>query len=207
MNNTYEMSSIKLLFTEALAEKQGSYVIDEIFYRFPSLAELMNVTERELTAIKGIGRIKARQILAALQLARKLNAPVPDKPYIIRSPKDAADLLIPEMRYLQQEHFVVLFLNTKNHLIGQPETISIGSLNAAIVHPREVFRAAVKRSAASIIACHNHPSWDCTPSPEDIQLTSRLVDAGSIMGVEMLDHIILGGDSFISLKERGHMTS
>ncbi len=203
--NSYELSSIKSLFTEALAEKQGSYIINEIFARFPSLSELMNVTEQELTVIKGVGTVRAKQIIATLQLARKLNTPVSSHPHIIRSPKDAADLLIPQMRYLQQEHFVVLFLNTKNHIIGQPETISIGSLNAAIVHPREVFRAAVKRSTASILCAHNHPSGDPTPSSEDIQLTARLVDAGSIMGVDVLDHIIVGGDMFRSLKEQGLM--
>ncbi|OBZ17100.1 DNA repair protein RadC [Bacillus sp. FJAT-26390] len=205
--NVYEMSSIKTLFTEALAEKPDSSVVDQIFTRFPSLTELMNVTEQELTSIKGIGRVKARQIIAALQLARRLNAPMYSHPHVVRSPKDAANLLIPEMRYLQQEHFVVLFLNTKNHVIGQPETISKGSLNAAIVHPREVFRAAIKRSAASIVVSHNHPSGDCTPSPEDIQLTARLVEAGNITGIEVLDHIIVAGEQFISLKERGHMNS
>jgi DNA repair protein RadC len=92
-----------------------------------------------------------------------------------------------ELRYLQKEHFVCLFLNTKNHVIGQ-ETLSVGSLNASIVHPREVFRAAIKRSSASIICVHNHPSGDPTPSPEDIQLTHRLVEAGSIIGIEVLDH-------------------
>lgn len=205
--NVYEIPSIKTLFTEALAEKPDSYVVEQIFSRFPSLTDLMNVTEQELTAIKGIGRVKARQIMAALQLARRLNAPVYSHPHVIRSPKDAADLLIPEMRYLQQEHFVVLFLNTKNHVIGRPETISKGTLNAAIVHPRDVFRASIKRSAASIVVSHNHPSGDCTPSQEDIQLTARLVEAGDVTGIEVLDHIIVGGDQYISLKERGLMTS
>ncbi|TKH46011.1 hypothetical protein C1I60_06170 [Paenibacillus terrae] len=203
--NLYEMSSFKTLFADAMAEKPGSYIIDEIFARFPSLSELMNVTEQELIAIKGIGKVKARQIIASLKLSQKLNTPICNNHYTIRSPKDVADLLIPEMRYLQQEHFVALFLNTKNHVIGQPETLSIGTLNSAIVHPREVFRAAVKRSAASIIACHNHPSGDCSPSPEDIQLTARLVEAGGIMGVDVLDHLIIGGDNFISMKERGLM--
>ncbi|MEK3884957.1 DNA repair protein RadC [Paenibacillus sp. PL2-23] len=201
----YSLPSIKTLFAEVLAEKEGSYVVSEIFSRFPSVIELMNVTEQELVTIKGIGRVRARQIIAALQLARKLSEPVHTAPYIIRSPKDAANLLQPHLHYLQQEHFVVIFLNTKNHVIGQPETISIGSLNAAIVHPREVFRIAVKCSAASIIACHNHPSGVVDPSPEDIQLTKRLMEAGDIMGVSVLDHIIIGDNRFLSLKEQGLM--
>ncbi|QNK57443.1 DNA repair protein RadC [Paenibacillus sp. PAMC21692] len=203
--NSYGLSSIRTLFADALAEKAESYIISEIFTRFPTVIDLMNVTEQELVAIKGIGRVRARQIISTLQLAQKLNVPVVDQQYIIRSPRDAAELLIPQLRYLQQEHFLVVFLNTKNHVIDQPETISIGTLNAAIVHPREVFRIAVKRSAASIVVCHNHPSGDPMPSPEDIQLTSRLVEAGVIMGVEVLDHLIIGGDRFLSLKEQGHM--
>lgn len=203
--NVYEMSLIKSLFADTLAEKPDSYIIEEIFARFTSLSELMNVSEQELLAIRGIGKSKARQIISSLELARKLNAPTGNAPYIIRTPKDAADLLMPEMRYLQQEHFVVLFLNTKNHVIGRPETLSIGSLNAAIVHPREVFKAAVKRSAASILACHNHPSGDPTPSPEDVQLTARLVDASEVIGVSLLDHIIIGAGDWSSLKERGMM--
>ncbi|MNW37776.1 hypothetical protein D3C74_148280 [compost metagenome] len=205
MNPTNELSTIKSLLGDALAEKPGSYIVDEIFGRFPTVKELMNVTEFELLSIKGIGKVKARQITAALQLARRLGRPGDNTPQIIRRPQDAVDLLMPEMRYLQQEHFVVLFLNTKNHLIGHPETLSIGSLNSAIVTPHMVFRTAVKRSAASVICIHNHPSGDPTPSPEDIQLTKRLVESGNIVGVDVLDHLVLGDGTFTSLKERGLM--
>jgi DNA repair protein RadC len=165
----------------------------------------MNVTEQELIAIRGIGKGKAKQIVASLRLARKLNSPNSNHPHIIRNPKDAADLLIPEMRFLQQEHFCIIFLNTKNHVIGQPETLSIGTLDSALVHPREIFRAAVRRSAASIIACHNHPSGDPTPSQEDIQFTTRLVNASEIIGISLLDHLTIGGCEWISMKERGLM--
>ncbi|WP_018750387.1 RadC family protein [Paenibacillus sanguinis] len=205
MNPINELSTIKSLLGEALAEKPGSYIVDELFDRFPTVQELMNVTEFELLSIKGIGKVKARQITAALQLARRLGKPADTIPQIIRRPQDAVDLLMPEMRYLQQEHFVVLFLNTKNHLIGQPETLSIGSLNAAIVTPHMVFRAAVKRSAASVLVCHNHPSGDPTPSTEDIQLTKRLVESGGILACDVIDHLIIGDGTFTSLKERGAM--
>src|SRR5665647_2151693 len=114
---------------------------------------------------------------------------------------DVADLMTEELRYLQKEHFVCLFLNTKNHVVGK-ETLSMVSLNASIVHPREVFRAAIKRSSASIICVHNHPSGDPTPSSEDIQLTQRLVEAGEIIGIDVLDHIVIGDHSFVSLKEQ-----
>lgn len=205
MNQLNELTTIKSLLGDTLAEKPGSYIVDAIFERFSTLQELMNVSEFELLSIKGVGKVKARQITAALQLARRLNRPVSTAPQIIRRPQDAADLLMPEMRYLQQEHFVVLFLTTKNGLIGQPETLSVGTLNATLVHPREVFRVAIKRSAASIICVHNHPSGDPTPSPEDVQLTERLVEAGKITAIEVLDHLIVGFDSWVSLKEKGFM--
>lgn len=205
MNHSNELSTIKSLLGEALAEKPGSYIVDEIFARFPTVQELMNATKYELLSIKGVGEVRARQITTALQLARRLSRPAAKAPQIIRRPQDAVDLLMPEMQYLQQENFVALFLNTKNHLIGQPETLSIGSLNAAIVTPHMVFRAAVKRSANSVLVCHNHPSGDPTPSPEDIQLTKRLVESGNIVGVEVLDHLVLGDGTFTSLKEQGKM--
>ncbi|NTZ18847.1 JAB domain-containing protein [Paenibacillus sp. JMULE4] len=195
--------TIKNLFAQTLAERPGSYIVEELFSRFPSIVDLMSVTEQELMQIKGIGKVRARQILAALELAKKLNVPA-EAPYIIRCPQDVATLLIPEMRYLQCEHFVVLFMNIKNGVIAK-ETISIGSLTASIVHPREVFKAAIKRSSASIIVAHNHPSGNPTPSPEDIQITKRLVEGGSIIGIDVLDHIIIGGDQFYSLKEHGLM--
>ncbi|NTZ20977.1 DNA repair protein RadC [Paenibacillus sp. JMULE4] len=199
----YIPSEIKSLLAESLCEKQGSYIIEELFQRFPTTTELIDVTEQELVRIRGIGMGKARQITAMLKLARALCAPVKER-YTIRSPRDVFELLEPELRYQQKEHFICLFLNTKNHLIFK-EIISIGSLNAAIVHPREVFRAAIKRCSASIICAHSHPSGDPTPSSEDIELTKRLIEAGNIVGIELLDHVIIGGHRFYSLKENGLM--
>jgi DNA repair protein RadC len=124
--------------------------------------------------------------------------------YTIRSPEDAAAYLMTDMTALNQEHFVVLFLNVKNEVLHK-QTIFIGSLNSSIVHPRDIFREAVKRSAASIVVSHNHPSGNPTPSPEDIEVTRRLTEAGSIIGIEVLDHVIIGDHKFISLKEKGFM--
>lgn len=123
---------------------------------------------------------------------------------MIRSPEDGADFIMEEMRDLKQEHFICLFLNTKNQVLHR-QTIFIGSLNASIVHPREVFKEAVKRSAASIICAHNHPSGDPTPSQEDIQVTQRLKECGKMIGIELLDHIVIGDRTFISLKEKGYL--
>ncbi|MCS7460831.1 DNA repair protein RadC [Paenibacillus doosanensis] len=200
---TYHNAELKSLLAQSLCEKQGSYMVEEILTRFPVISELVDATEQELTRIKGIGIGKARQITAMLRLAKAISAAAPT-PHIIKSPKDVFDLLAPDFRHLQKEHFVCLFLNTKNHLIFK-EVISIGSLNAAIVHPREVFRSAIKRCSASIICAHPHPSGDPTPSQEDIQLTKRLVEAGSIIGIEVIDHVIIGGHQFYSLKEHGHI--
>ncbi len=124
--------------------------------------------------------------------------------YSIRSPEDCARYMMEEMRFLQQEHFVCLYLNTKNQVIHR-QTIFIGSLNSSIVHPREVFKEAFRRAAASIICLHNHPSGDPAPSREDIEVTKRLVECGRIIGIEVLDHIIIGDHKFVSLKEKGHI--
>ncbi|WP_419873091.1 RadC family protein [Candidatus Pristimantibacillus sp. PTI5] len=200
MNISYTFRSA---LSDALCVKESSSVMDELFNRFTSPFDLLDATEQELTTIRGIGPMRAKQILSTLKLAQLLNIPkqAPDK---IRSPKDVFELLRYEIGLEQKEFFVVLFLSTKNHIIGK-ETISIGSLNSAIVHPREVFKAACRRSACSIIAAHNHPSQDTTPSPEDIKLTKRLVEAGEIMGIELLDSMIVTGHSYCSLKERGLM--
>ncbi|MEK3885679.1 DNA repair protein RadC [Paenibacillus sp. PL2-23] len=190
------------LISEVLRERADSYPIQQLLNQFPTIAELMDVTEQQLMSIKGIGMGKARQ-LTALKLAKNLTIPTYEET-TIRSPKDAFDLLEPELRYATKEHFICLFLNTKNRVIFK-EIISIGSLNAAIVHPREVFRAAIKRCSASLICAHNHPSGDPNPSPEDVELTKRLARAGEIVGIEVLDHLIIGGNTFVSLKEKGLM--
>ncbi|WP_029192852.1 RadC family protein [Paenibacillus harenae] len=195
--------NLKSLLSQSLREQQNSYTIQQLFEKFPTITELLDITEQQLTTIKGIGISKARQISAVLKLAKALTIPNEDS-YTIRNPQDAHSLLAPELSHLTKEHFVCLFLNTKNRLITK-ETISIGSLNAAIVHPREVFRAAIQRCSASIICAHNHPSGDSTPSPEDISLSKRLVSVGELVGIEVLDHIIIGSGNFVSLKERGLM--
>ncbi|WNS43587.1 DNA repair protein RadC [Paenibacillus sp. MMS20-IR301] len=168
------------------------------------LRGLADLSIEELTSIKGIGPAKAVQLKAGIELGRRMANSRLAEPVIIRSPQDAAEILTEQLRYLQKEHFICLFLNTKNHVIAQ-ETLSMGSLNASIVHPREVFRAAMKCSSAAIICAHNHPSGDPAPSPEDISLTSRLMQAGEIVGIDVLDHLVIGDSSYVSLKEKGYM--
>jgi DNA repair protein RadC len=168
------------------------------------LRSLGEMSTDQLMQIKGIGAAKALQIQAGVELGRRIAGSTRSDTVIIRSPQDVTQLLTEELRYLTKEHFVCLFLNTKNHVIGQ-ETLSIGSLNASIVHPREVFQAAIKRNSAAIVCAHNHPSGDPTPSPQDIEITKRLIEAGEIIGIDVLDHIIIGDKGYISLKEKGYM--
>ncbi|MGI6331803.1 MAG: RadC family protein [Zhaonellaceae bacterium] len=168
------------------------------------LAFLANATLEELLKLKGIGMAKATQIKAAVELGKRLMAYRREEKISISTPQDAALILMEDMKFLDREYFKVMLLNTKNHCTSI-ETISIGTLNASLVHPREVFKLAVKKSAASLILAHNHPSGDSKPSKEDIEITKRLVEAGKIMGIEVLDHIILGNGSFTSLKEQGFM--
>lgn len=171
---------------------------------FKGLRLLKEASVEELTVIKGIGEAKAIQILASVELGRRINNLNDQDRYVIRSPEDGANYCMEEMRFLSQEHFVCLYLNTKNQVL-QKTTVFIGSLNASIVHPREVFKEAFKRSAASIICLHNHPSGDPSPSREDIEVTKRLVECGKIIGIEVLDHIIIGEHKYVSLKEKGYL--
>lgn len=155
----------------------------------------------ELKDQKGIGLAKAAQIKAAIELGRRLRIFRPERP-LIHTPADAAHLLMDEMRYLDREHFRTISLNTKNRVLAI-DNVAVGSLNSSFVHPREVFKGPVRRSAAAVILVHNHPSGDPSPSLEDIQVTRRLVEAGKILGIEVLDHLILGDGSFVSMKEKG----
>ncbi|WP_411787843.1 RadC family protein [Halobacillus rhizosphaerae] len=175
-----------------------------LLVHFEGIMLLKDATIEELTSIRGIGLAKAVLIISAIELGKRMQQMKPAERYMIRSPEDGADFVMEEMRDLKQEHFICLFLNTKNQVLHR-QTIFIGSLNASIVHPREVFKEAVKRSAASIICAHNHPSGDPTPSQEDIHVTRRLQECGKMIGIELLDHLVIGDRKFISLKEKGYL--
>lgn len=168
---------------------------------FGSLENLAQAEIEEISQLKGIGKAKAVQIKAALELGARLLISQAKKREGIRSGEDVFQLLSPTMRYLDKEYFKAVFLDTKNQVL-QIKDISIGSLNASIVHPRELFKGAIKTSSAAIILAHNHPSGDPTPSPEDLEITKRLWEAGQILGIKILDHIIIGDNKYVSLKER-----
>lgn len=175
---------------------------DQIINRAGSLRALLEMDLEELKGIKGVGEAKAIQIKAGLELGRRLSRGNLLERVRITGPQDAADYMMDALRYLHQEHFVALYLNTKNQVIGQ-ETLFVGTLNSSLVHPREVFREAIRKSAASLILLHNHPSGDPTPSKEDLDVTKRLVESGRLLGIEVLDHLVIGDGTYVSLKERG----
>jgi len=170
--------------------------------RYGGLPGLARASFTELRAEKGLGPAKTAQLKAALELGRRMLLAAPEDRFVVRSPADVAQLLMAEMGHLEQEHFRVLYLDTRNRLLGS-ETVYVGSLNASHIRVSEVFREAVKRNCASIIVAHNHPSGDPTPSPEDVEVTRQLVAAGNLLDIEVLDHLIIGQQRFVSLRERG----
>lgn len=176
---------------------------NQLLSHFGSLKAIAKATVAELSAVPGVGMAKAAQIKAAFELGKRLAAATDERP-VINRPDIAANLLMEEMRYYDKEHFKAVLLDTRNQWIAT-RSVSIGSLSSNVAHPREVFHEAVSHSAAAIIVVHNHPSGDPTPSEEDRALTRRLVEAGKIVGIEVLDHLIIGDGRWVSLKEKGLM--
>ncbi|NFH68821.1 JAB domain-containing protein [Clostridium botulinum] len=176
---------------------------NRLLSEFQGLDGILEASLDDITSIKGIKEGKASQILALAELFKRFRTfKSADRDIKIMSPNDIAMLINGEMSLLKQEILKVIFLNTKNIVIGTKDVFK-DSLNTSIVHPREIFKEAVNKSSAKIIICHNHPSGDPTPSKEDINITLRIKECGEIMGIQLLDHIIIGKNGFISLKEKG----
>ena len=173
---------------------------DKLISHFGGINGLLNPSIEELKGIKGIGEAKATQIMALAELSARFNSFKSGEEYVISFPKDVAFYMMKEMNTYKKEYFKLIMLNTKNIVISVKD-VSIGNLNSSIVHPREVFVEAIKMSSASVILCHNHPSGAPTPSKEDIAVTKRLKECGTLLGIEVLDHIIIGRKKYISLKE------
>jgi len=167
------------------------------------LGFLNETSLEQLMEIPGVGRVKAIQLKALAELSRRIHSAYSyGKRVVIKTSSEVSDLLMDEMRYLQKEVFKVLMLSTKNHIV-RSVNVSTGSLNASIVHPREVFGEAVKSACCAIILVHNHPSGDPEPSAEDIETTVRLANAGNLIGIKVLDHVIIGDGCYVSFRERG----
>lgn len=169
---------------------------------FGGLAGLHRASYSEVCDLHGIGPAKAAQIMAAIELGHRLSILAPEENPAVHSPEDAAALVRYEMSALEQEELRVMLLDTRNRVIGI-ETVYKGSLNSSQVRVGELFKSAIRRNAASLIVVHNHPSGDPTPSPDDIALTRGITQAGKLLDVEVIDHLVIGQGRFVSLKERG----
>jgi DNA repair protein RadC len=190
-----------LLFGIGSREKTAVELAGEVISEAGGLHGLYDVSVHELMQVNGIGEAKACIILAAVELGRRIGqVRNPGRP-VVSSPADVARLLRGRIANLDRENFVVVLLNTKNEVI-ETSTVSVGTLGASLVHPREVFKPAVRASAASVILAHNHPSGKVEPSREDREVTRRLGEAADILGIEVLDHVIVG-DGYFSMKENG----
>lgn len=200
-NFNYEEMSNQELLSIVIRERQGENIAEALFCEFNSLPSLLVDSDiQELLKIKGIGPLRAKQIKAIFELSKRLYGNEHTNPIKIKTPSDVANLMMPDMRFLKKEYFKIILLDTKSNVIAV-EVVSVGNINSSIVHPREVYNPAVKKSAFSLIAAHNHPSGDPSPSNEDINITRRLVESGKLLGIEFLDHIIIGDNQFVSLKE------
>lgn len=199
------LSTAELLAVILRVGVQGESVIQlasRLLARYGGLGGLARVSFSELCREHGLGEAKAAQLKAALELGRRLMVESPQERPQVKSPQDAANLLLLPMSALEQEEMRVILLDTRNRVMGI-ETIYRGSLNAAVVRIGELFKPAIRANSAALIMAHNHPSGDPSPSPEDIRLTRDAVAAGRLLSIDVLDHLVLGHGRFISMKERG----
>lgn len=193
---------IAILLGTGTRDKTALRLAELLISYFKDISLLSVARHSQLVNMQGIGKAKAAQVIAAFELGRRAVSCKPSKQRYIGSPEDVWQLLGPSMRLLDKEYFKSIFLDTKHNIIGVCD-ISVGSLNASIVHPRELFKEAIKQNSSQVIVVHNHPSGSTRPSNEDVELTKRLVKAGELIGIQIIDHIIIGIDGFVSLKERG----
>ncbi len=196
---TEELLTI-ILRTGATHEK-GLEWARQLLSKYGGLGGLLHIECRVLTQEQGLSETKIALLKAVLELGRRLNSMQPEEKYQIKSPADAANLVMLDMAYLDFEQLRVIVLDTKNRVI---ENIALyrGTVNSSVLRAAEIFRLAIVRNCPAIIVCHNHPSGAPEPSPEDIEVTKQLVEAGKVLDVELVDHLIIGHHKFVSLKER-----
>ena len=191
---------LQVILGRGSAGESVAVTAQKLLSQFGSLEKLAEASIEELSSVKGIGPAKAAQIKAAFEIGRRFSNQTPSyKSKELTDPKKVHQLIKNKLKDHHREHFYIIILNSRNWSVAE---VSIGSLNASIVHPREVFSEAIKNKAASVIFVHNHPSGDPEPSEDDLEITKRLVDGGKILGIEVVDHIIVAKDKFMSFKEK-----
>ena len=193
---------LAILLRTGLGGKSVIHLAEQLLADHNGLAGLMRLSFGELCTVRGIGKAKAAQLQAAVELGKRLAAISPEDRPRISSPADAANLLMLDMGYLDQEHLKVILLDTRNRVLKIVEVYK-GSLDTSLVRVGELFREAIRVNAAGIILAHNHPSGDPSPSPEDLVLTRMVVEAGRLLSITLVDHLVIGQQRFVSLKERG----
>jgi DNA repair protein RadC len=193
---------LALVIGRGISKKSVMSIAQELLVRFGNIKTISQATIEELSQIKGIGLAKAAQLKACFELGKREELEPELKNFDIKDPESVVRAIRASIKDKAKEHFKLILLNPRNKIIGI-STISIGTLNASLVHPREVFKDAITHSAASVVLAHNHPSGDPEPSEDDLKITKKLVDSGKILGIEVLDHIIIGKNNFCSYKERG----
>ncbi len=193
---------LAILLRVGVSGENAVQVGQRLLHDFGTLSELQRAPFSELCSQRGLGEAKAAQIKAAIELGRRLTLETPEERPSINSPAEAAALVQYEMSGLEQEHLRVLLLDARNHVLEVAE-IYRGSVNSSQIHIGEVFKPAIRRGATAIIVVHNHPSGNPAPSPDDVTVTRALVQAGKLLDVEVLDHLVIGRGKYVSLKERG----
>lgn len=193
---------LALIIGRGIPKKSVMNIAQELLARFGNIKAISQASIEALSEIKGVGLAKAAQLKACFELGKRQDLEPELKNYDIKNPQSVVKAIRASIKDKAKEHFKLILLDTRNKIIGI-STISIGTLNASLVHPREVFKEAIIHNSASVVLAHNHPSGDPEPSDEDLTITKRLVDSGKILGIEVIDHIIIGKTNFSSFKERG----
>jgi len=194
---------LQIILGRGIAGESVVVTAQKLLSQFGSLQKLAEASIEELSSIKGIGLAKATQIKAVFEIGRRLSTQIsPYKSKKLTDPKKVYQLMKSKLKDYRKEHFFTASLDSRNKLLGIDE-ISIGTLNSSLVHPRETFEAAIRRNAISVILLHNHPSGDTELSEEDLEMTRRLVESGKILDIEVIDHVVITKDKFLSMKERG----
>ena len=193
---------LSLVIGRGIPGKSVMNIAQELLSKFGNIKAISQATIEELSQIKGIGFAKAAQIKACFELGKRQDLEPELRDFDIKNPQSVVKAIQSSIKDKAKEHFKLILLNARNKIIGI-STVSIGTLNSNLVHPREVFKDAISHSAASVVFAHNHPSGDPEPSEDDLTITERLTEAGKILGIEVIDHIIISKNGFFSFKEKG----